>query len=115
MPGLGDAQLSALVRGSRAVLMPSFAEGYGMPVAEALAAGIPVIASDLPVFREVAGDIPDYRDPLDGAGWAAIIRDYANENSVLRQQQMARLHGWAPPSWPDHFEKVTAFIDGLNP
>jgi glycosyltransferase involved in cell wall biosynthesis len=115
MPDLGDAQLSALVRGSRAVLMPSFAEGYGMPVAEALAAGIPVIASDLPVFREVAGDIPDYRDPMDGAGWAAIIRDYARDDSVLRQQQMARLQGWIPPSWPDHFEKVTAFIDGLKP
>ncbi len=115
MPDLGDAQLSALVRGSRAVLMPSFAEGYGMPVAEALAAGIPVIASDLPVFREVAGDIPDYRDPMDGAGWAAAIQDYAREDSVLRQNQMVRLHGWIPPSWSDHFEKVTAFIDGLKP
>lgn len=115
MPGLGDAQLSALVRGSRAVLMPSFAEGYGMPVAEALAAGIPVIASDLPVFREVAGDIPDYRDPMDGSGWAAVIGDYAGENSVLRQQQIARLQGWQAPSWATHFEKVTAFIDSLKP
>jgi glycosyltransferase involved in cell wall biosynthesis len=114
MPDLGDAQLSALVRGSRAVLMPSFAEGYGMPVAEALAAGIPVIASDLPVFREVAGDIPEYRDPMDGAGWAAVIRDYARDDSVLRQQQMARLHGWTPPSWTAHFDKVTAFIDSLK-
>jgi glycosyltransferase involved in cell wall biosynthesis len=114
LPGLGDAQLSALVRGSAAVLMPSFAEGYGMPVAEALAAGVPVIASDLAVFREVAGDIPDYRDPLDGPGWASAILDYASVDSVLRPNQLARLNGWQPPSWVEHFAKVTAFVDGLE-
>jgi glycosyltransferase involved in cell wall biosynthesis len=111
---LGDAQLSALVRQSAAVLMPSFAEGYGMPVAEALAAGVPVIASDLAVFREVAGNIPDYRDPLDGPGWTSAILDYASTNSVLRPKQLDRLKGWEPPSWEMHFAKVTAFIDGLN-
>lgn len=113
LPDLGDAQLSALVRGSNAVLMPSFAEGYGMPVAEALATGVPVIASDLPVFREVARDIPDYRNPLDGPGWASAILDYADKNSVLRPKQLKRMAGWEPPTWAAHFSKVTAFIDGL--
>ena len=114
MSDLGDAQLSAIVMGSRAVLMPSFAEGYGMPVAEALAVEVPVIASDLPVFHEIAGDIPDYRNPLDGPGWASTIVDYATENSVLRHNQLQRLAGWKPPSWETHFAKVTAFIDGLK-
>lgn len=111
---LGDAQLSALVRGCNALLMPSFAEGYGMPIAEALAAGIPVIASDLPVFREVAGDIPDYRNPIDGPGWASAILDYTNADSVLRPKQLERLKGWTPPHWDTHFAKVTEFIDGLD-
>ena len=114
LPDLGDAQLSALVRNSAALLMPSFAEGYGMPVAEALAAGVPVIASDLPVFREVAGGVPDYFDPLDGPGWAAAIRDYATENSAVRSAQLARLKGWQSPQWERHFADVTAFIDGLS-
>lgn len=114
LPDLGDAQLSALVRNSNAVLMPSFAEGYGMPIAEALAAGVPVIASDLHVFREVTGDIPDYLDPLDGPGWASAILDYADRHSVLRPKQLERLRGWQPPGWDAHFRKVTAFIDGLE-
>jgi glycosyltransferase involved in cell wall biosynthesis len=114
LPDIGDAQLSALVRGSAAVLMPSYAEGYGMPVAEALAAGVPVIASNLAVFREVAADIPDYYDPLDGLGWASAILSYADSNSMLRKQQLKRLKDWQPPSWETHFAKVTAFIDGLG-
>jgi glycosyltransferase involved in cell wall biosynthesis len=112
--GLGDAELSALVRGSRALLMPSFVEGYGMPVAEALSAGVPVIASDLSVFREIAGDIPDYLDPLDGTGWAQTIVDYASGVSVLRQRQLERMRGWMPVEWDTHFVKVEAFIDGFE-
>jgi glycosyltransferase involved in cell wall biosynthesis len=114
LPDLGDAQLSALVRASNGVLMPSFAEGYGMPVAEALAAGVPVIASDLPVFHEVAGGIPDYRDPLDGPGWASAILDYCREDSMLRSKQLERRKDWEPPSWQAHFSKVSEFIDGLQ-
>ena len=41
---------------ARGLLFPTFAEGYGMPLVEALSVGTPVIASQLPVFREVAGE-----------------------------------------------------------
>jgi glycosyltransferase involved in cell wall biosynthesis len=54
--------------------MPSFAEGYGLPVAEALAAGTPVLASDLPSLRAMAGSAITWLDPVDGLGWLAAIR-----------------------------------------
>ena len=65
-----DAELGPLLVGARALLFPSLAEGYGMPLAEALAAGVPVLCSDLPPFREVGADVPEYLDPLDGPSLA---------------------------------------------
>ena len=86
-PTASSASCSA---GARAVLLPSFAEGFGMPVAEALAAGVPVIASDIAALREVGGDVPEYLDPIDGLGWldddprlcASRIRRAARRSSI---------------------------------
>ena len=83
---VSDRQLDELLAGARAVLIPSFAEGYGMPVAEALAAGVPVIASDIESLREVGGDVPEYLDPIDGLGWLATILDYAQPESARRDR-----------------------------
>lgn len=52
---LADPELHALVAGSRALVLPSLDEGFGLPVLEALAAGRPVVASDIPAVHEVAG------------------------------------------------------------
>ena len=76
---LPDPNLRRLVAGARAVLFPSFAEGFGMPVLEALQLGAPVIASDLPVLREFAGDTPLYLDPLDATAWRLAILDAAEK------------------------------------
>ncbi len=74
-----DGELAALLQGARALLFPSFAEGYGLPLAEAVAAGVPVIASNLPVFREVVGDTVAYIDPLDAEGWLAAVMELARK------------------------------------
>ena len=109
-----DATLGAYMRGARALLFPSFVEGYGLPLVEALAVGTPVIASDLGVFRELAGDIPDYVSPIDGLGWSRAIEDYARPDSALRAAQLGRLSGWAPPTWEAHFSKVDQWLAQLS-
>lgn len=107
-----DEDLASIVAGARALLMPSFAEGFGLPVAEALELGTPVIASDLPVFREFAGDIPTYLDCLDGIGWEAAIRAFMID-CPERRRQLDRMPCYRPPDWTSHFGTVDAWIDTL--
>jgi glycosyltransferase involved in cell wall biosynthesis len=109
-----DRELASLLRHAQALLMPSFAEGYGMPVAEALAAGVPVIASELPAIREIAGDIPDYADPLDGMRWMELVRDYARPDSARRAAQLQRLGHFRPTTWAQHFAIVDDFLERLE-
>lgn len=108
-----DAQVSALLSGARALLFPSLVEGYGLPLVEALRSGTPVIASDLAVFREIGGVVPDYLDPLDGPAWQAAILDFAQPSSKRRAAQMARLKNYRAPTWSDHFDAVDSWLSGL--
>lgn len=111
--GCPDRRLSALLRGAAALLMPSFAEGYGMPVAEALSVGTPVICSDLPALHEVGGDAPDYLDPLDGPGWRRAVLDHA-AGGPLRMAQLARLPDWHNPGWEEHIAIVARAVEQLT-
>ncbi|PYE16596.1 glycosyltransferase involved in cell wall biosynthesis [Paraburkholderia silvatlantica] len=111
--GCSDERLRAWLLHARALLFPSFVEGYGMPLVEALTLGAPVLASDLRVFQEIAGDIPDYLDPLDGPGWLTMIRAYAKSDSSARAAQLARLSGFKAPTWQEHFEHVDRYLETL--
>jgi glycosyltransferase involved in cell wall biosynthesis len=108
-----DATLASHLSQASALLFPSLAEGYGLPLVEALRVGVPVIASDQPVFREIAGDVPEYLDPLDGPAWERTILAYAEESSRLRQEQLKRLSGYRAPTWDDHFAAVSSWMATL--
>jgi glycosyltransferase involved in cell wall biosynthesis len=112
--GLPTPSVQRLLVGARALLMPSFAEGYGLPVVEALTAGVPVIASDIPVFHEVGGSRLLTIDPTDGPGWRAAICAFASENSVARAASLAKIADYSTPDWPSFFAKVEEFILNLE-
>jgi glycosyltransferase involved in cell wall biosynthesis len=107
---LSDAVMVPLLKGARAMLLPSFAEGFGFPVVEALQLGVPAICSDIPALRETGGEVPEFLDPLDGPGWRRAVIDYAAAGSPRREAQLARLAQWRPPSWMHHFAIVDRFI-----
>ena len=108
-----DAEMATHLAKARALLFPSLAEGYGLPLVEALAAGTPAIASDLPVFSEIGQGVPDLLDPLDGPGWERAILDYAKVDSDRRRAQCTRLEKFSAPTWPGHFAKVDSMLSTL--
>ena len=109
-----DAGLSTWLHHAQALLFPSFVEGFGIPLVEALSIGLPVVASDLPVFHEVVGDIPDYLDPLDGEGWKESILAYADVAHPLRLAQLERMHSFKSPSWDKHFLEVERLLEQIH-
>jgi glycosyltransferase involved in cell wall biosynthesis len=108
--GLSDTAMARLIAGARALLLPSFAEGYGLPIVEAFALGVPVLCTDMAAFREVAGSVAEFLDPLDGPAWRAAVLDYARPDSPRRAAQCERLAAWRAPRWDDHFAAVDAAL-----
>jgi O-antigen biosynthesis alpha-1,2-rhamnosyltransferase len=73
---LSDTELDYCYRHAKAFLFPSFIEGYGLPIVEALQRGLPVFASDIPVHREVAQDFARYFDPHRPETLAELLLDF---------------------------------------
>ena len=100
---LGDDQLAKEMCHCAGLVFPSFAEGYGLPALEAAQMGVPVICSDLPVFREILGDYATFVDASDADAWAEIVRSVAKMTNKSPEEG-----GWAPdpcivPRWESHF------------
>ena len=75
LPHVSREVLAAIYRQSTLVLQPSEREGFGLPVIEAMACGTPVVASDLPVLREVGGDAASYAPVADTQAWTELVCD----------------------------------------
>jgi glycosyltransferase involved in cell wall biosynthesis len=73
LSSVSEAELHGLYAGAAVFTYPSLIEGLGLPLLEAMAAGVPVVASDIAVFQEVAGDAALLVDPADAAGWARAV------------------------------------------
>jgi glycosyltransferase involved in cell wall biosynthesis len=109
---LSTPGLRRLMEGARALLMPSLAEGFGLPIVEALALGTPVLASDLPAHREAGGSFVTYLDPADRPAWTAAIAALAGDGAALaaaRRQAAA----YRPFTEEAYFARAGAFLADL--
>ena len=105
LPRQSRAQLVELYRGASLVLLPSDAEGFGLPIIEALACGTPVVASDIPVLREVGGDAIGYAPVGDVEAWSFIVRGLL-ENPGDAPSVAARLRRAERFTWAGHARVV---------
>ncbi len=77
-----SADLAPLRSGSQLMVLPSLYEGFGFPLIEAMAAGVPAVASDASALAEVAGDAAMLVDPLDIDAWAAAMARGLQDESL---------------------------------
>jgi glycosyltransferase involved in cell wall biosynthesis len=88
-----DERLVELYNAADVLLFPSFAEGFGWPVLEAMACGTPVVASEIPALREVGGDAALYGSPRDPGALAEAVRSIVSSEAraaALREAGRAR-------------------------
>jgi glycosyltransferase involved in cell wall biosynthesis len=108
---LTRAELAALYRGAAAVLLPSDSEGFGLTVIEALACGVPVVASNLATLREAGGDAVTFAPVGELEAWidatTRAIESCQLPRRALRLQQAARF------SWANHARIIGHAYAGL--
>lgn len=92
---VNDADLAALYEGCSKFVFPSWVEGFGIPLYEAMLFGKPILASDIPVFRKALGPDAPLLKPDDRAEWENALK--SPENSSIKTDI---------PTWAKHFDKV---------
>jgi len=103
-----DEAIPTLVAGARALLLPSFTEGFGLPVLEAQAAGTPVACSDLPALREASGGAAVFFDPHDEASIARAASGLLGDAAARARLRDAGLAHAAAFTWDRAAERTAA-------
>jgi len=117
LPPLERAVLAGVYRRAAVLLQPSESEGFGLPMIEAMACGTPVIASDIPVLREVGGEAVTYCPLADVPAWSESVIELLRERrerpdrwSARRSAGMAQAEKF---SWADYTNKMVALYREL--
>lgn len=106
-----DSELGALYKNTKFCVYPSFYEGWGLPVGEALSAGKVVLASNEGSLPEVGGDLVHYVDPFSPRDWASALYIYSTNPELLKKQENEILKNYKPRTWRDSCSLVEKKIN----
>ncbi|TAM97405.1 MAG: glycosyltransferase family 1 protein [Rhodanobacteraceae bacterium] len=110
--GISDDMLETVYAASSVLLAASFGEGFGLPLIEAAQHGLPILARDLPVFREVAGDAAVYFDAIDAEALARAITAWSERARNGDLPDVSRLQHL---TWAESTAQLLDAIEGKRP
>lgn len=113
--GCDDEQLLYLLSRTQALLFPSNVEGFGLPLIEALAMQVPVIASNIPVFNEISFNVVELLSPIDGIAWRNKIIEYMSPDIEIRLRKLLQIAQAQErlPTWEKHFEVIAPIVQEI--
>ena len=103
---LGDDDLTDLLNTASAMLFPSHVEGYGLPAIEAAAAGLPVILSDIPVFKELFNNQACFLPSNNIGAWVSIVLEILNRDPKCDKESKKYVQNMKIPCWSAHFGHI---------
>ena len=110
---VADADLAVLYRDATALVVPSRSEGFGLPVLEAMAAGLPVVCSDVPALREVGGGAVVLVPPGDPTALAGALTELADGPELRQRLSAAGRRRAQDFSWQRAARRLWQLYDGL--
>lgn len=114
LPGfVSDEALACLYSGATAVVLPSLAEGFGLPAVEAAACGAPLVLSDLPAHRETLDGAALFAPPRDEAALAAALQRVAGDPALRMELGERARQAVAPLSWEAAAAVLRELLHGL--
>lgn len=111
--GVSDPEYLDLLQGARALVSASKDEGFGIPVVEAMGQGIPVVVSDLEIFREIAQEAGSYFAPQDEHALAAHLAALGDKDTWARCSELG-LERSKRFSWDNSAKELEALIRRLG-
>lgn len=107
--GASDEEYSALLSTATALVTASHDEGFGIPLVEAMSLGIPVVVSDIPIFREIGGDAAIYFPADDAAALAASVLGLARDGEWATRSSLSRQQA-EKFTWRESAQKLLAVL-----
>lgn len=109
--GMSSPALAALMANARAVVMPSFTEGFGLPPVEGMVLGTPALLSDIDAHRDAAGAHGVFIDPTDGPGWLEALSGLVDDTGFAAAK--ARVASFRAHDWPSYMREIGTTLAGV--
>lgn len=103
-----DTELAYCYKNAKSLVFPSLCEGFGLPLIEAMQYGLPVMASDIPVFREIGGDYVAYFDICNTAQLSDLIVEFESKDVFPARKSIDK---WQWLSWE---ESTRGLVDKIS-